>query len=311
MKTNHPPKRMPPQFWIGLLLVSVAWPLNWFLPGIRTHILFFFLWIGYALVVDGLVFLRKKTSLLTRSRVQFITLLPISVVSWWIFEFVNETFTHNWVYIGREYFTDTTHFLFGSLCFSTVMPAVFGTAELIGSFRSIQQLPPGPIIKPTPLVATLFYISGWLMLVLLIAYPHYFYPFLWISIYFILEPISLWLDRPTLASYTAKGNWSPVVALWIGVLITGIFWEGWNELSFPRWEYSTPGVNFFKIFRLELIGYGGYLPFALELFSLYQLLAACLPHYSRDYIQITSQPVIQQPPASLLAEQHSVPTPSI
>ncbi len=36
----------PVHGWIGVLLVVVFWPLNWFLPGLRTHLLFFPLWLG-------------------------------------------------------------------------------------------------------------------------------------------------------------------------------------------------------------------------------------------------------------------------
>src|SRR2546423_2924453 len=43
------------QEWLGLLLLAVCWPLNWSLPGMRTAYLFFPLWVGYVLAVDGLV----------------------------------------------------------------------------------------------------------------------------------------------------------------------------------------------------------------------------------------------------------------
>ncbi len=36
----------PVQGWVGVLLVAVFWPLNWFLPGLRTHLLCFPLWLG-------------------------------------------------------------------------------------------------------------------------------------------------------------------------------------------------------------------------------------------------------------------------
>ena len=58
---------LAPHGWVGLALISVAWPLNWALPGMRTHLLFFPLWLGYALAVDALVLRRRGTSLLTRS----------------------------------------------------------------------------------------------------------------------------------------------------------------------------------------------------------------------------------------------------
>src|SRR5687767_5479950 len=95
----------PVQLWIGLALIAVAWPLNWLLEGVRAHILFFPLWLGYTLAVDGLVYLRKGTSLLTRSASGYAGLFLISAPAWWLFELINWR-TQNWVYVGREVFTD-------------------------------------------------------------------------------------------------------------------------------------------------------------------------------------------------------------
>ena len=58
-------------------MIAVCWPLNWFLPGFRTQLLFFPLWLGYALTVDALVSRRSNTSLIARSPWGFV--LPMSV----------------------------------------------------------------------------------------------------------------------------------------------------------------------------------------------------------------------------------------
>jgi hypothetical protein len=46
---------MEPRTWVGLTLLAVTWPLNWTLRGTPTAYLFFPLWLGYILVMDGLV----------------------------------------------------------------------------------------------------------------------------------------------------------------------------------------------------------------------------------------------------------------
>jgi hypothetical protein len=258
------------QFWVGLLLIAVFWPLNWLLEGLRTHLLFFPLWLGYILVVDGLVLYRRGTSLLTRSKRAFVGLFLVSFPVWWLFEVINWR-TQNWEYLGRESFSDLSFFVLSSFSFSTVIPAVFGTAELVSTMGWIKRLPKGPVIKPVPAVLAGFLLIGLAMLSAMLIWPKLFFPFIWLSFYFILAPVNVWLGNRSLSEYTAVGNWQPVVALWIGALICGFFWEMWNIYAFPKWIYHVPPFEFLYVFEMPLMGYGGYLPFGLELFAFYQL----------------------------------------
>ena len=273
--------------WIGLVLVILFWILNWSLPGLRTHWGFFPLWLGYCLTVDALVFIRKGHSLLTRSPANYVVLFLVSVPVWWLFEAINLR-TRNWIFDGRQYFSNLEYFLLASLSFSTVVPAVFGTAELVSTFNWIKRR--GPRIVPEPATLVIFFLSGGLMLVLLMIWPTYFFPLVWISLYFISEPLNVWLGNRSLAQYTMRGDWRPILALWIGCLICGLFWEMWNFNSYPKWLYRVPFVDFLHIFEMPLLGYGGYLPFALELFALYHLVAGfLLPKESQHYIQISPE----------------------
>jgi hypothetical protein len=273
---------LPAQGWIGLLLIAVCWPLNWLLPGLRTHILFFPLWLGYILAVDGLVFLRKGTSLLTRSRARFIGLFFISAPAWWLFELLNWR-VQNWHYVGREQFTDIEYSILCTFSFSIVVPAVFGTAELTSTFIRRAS---GPVILPTPRTLATFFVTGLAMLAMLVAWPRYFFPFMWLSVFFILEPINAALGFPSLSHWTKGGDWSPVAALWSGTLICGFFWEMWNFFSFPKWIYTVPFANFVHIFEMPLLGYGGYLPFALELYALYNLVTGLFRVVRSDYVHL-------------------------
>src|SRR5260370_42331901 len=120
---------LEPQTWVGLSLLAVIWPLNWTLPGMRTAYLFFPLWLGYILVVDGLVKARTGTSLWTRSRWDFALLFLLSAPCWWLFEWLNSR-TCNWEYLGSAVLTPLEYYALCSVSFSTVMPAVFRTAAL-------------------------------------------------------------------------------------------------------------------------------------------------------------------------------------
>ena len=282
-------KRFPYHTWIGIGLILVFWYLNWSLPGLRTHWCFFFLWLGYCLTIDGLVFARKGTSLLTRNLKAYAGLFLASIPGWWLFELINLR-VQNWEYLGAEAFTPLAYFLLTSLSFSTVMPAVFGTAELASTFRWLRHKRSGWRLKPDKRTTLLFFVLGWVMLALLLIWPRYFFPFVWLSIYFILEPINVWLGNRTLAQYTAKGDWSPVYALWVGVLITAFFWEMWNFYAYPKWVYHVPFVDFLHIFEMPILGYGGYLPFSMELFAMVHLLIGLLKADDlRDYVQITPE----------------------
>ncbi|MFQ5989037.1 MAG: hypothetical protein ACE5K9_03885 [Candidatus Methylomirabilales bacterium] len=254
----------------GWLLIAVCWPLNWLWPGLRTHLLFFPLWLGYTLAVDGWVLRRTGSSLLSRSPRDFATLFLISVPVWWLFEIINWR-TGNWQYLGGEFFSDLEYAFFASLSFSTVIPAVFSTAALIGTSRWIDRFARGPHVPATPGICRGFFLTGCVMLGLLLAWPRYFYPFAWGFLFFLVEPINVWLGRRSILSGLHRGDWRTVIALSAGVLICGVFWEMWNYLSYPKWTYHVPFFGFWHVFEMPLFGYLGYLPFALELYVIVHL----------------------------------------
>ncbi len=257
--------------WIGLGLIAVCWPLNWLLPGPRTHFLFFPLWLGFILCVDKLVAIRSQTSLLRRSPAGFWLLFLASIPSWWLFELLNRRL-QNWEYIGGDRFTDLEYFLWASVSFSTVVPAVFETAELLGTFYpSTDFTPRAPIIFGSRRLAALAFI-GCCMLALLLLWPRIFYPLTWISLIFIFEPICKALHRPCLLDHLERRNWRPLAQLALGALVCGFFWELWNSHSYPKWIYHTPGAEFAYLFEMPALGYLGYLPFGLELYSITHLL---------------------------------------
>ena len=253
MEHAQPERRFAPRGRVGLLLVAVCWPLNWTLPGARTAYLFFPLWLGYTLVVDALVCRRGGVSIWTRSRWGFLLLFALSTPVWSLFEFINDR-TNNWEYLGAGGFTPLEYNALCALCFSTVMPAVFETAELVRTFRWVECLRPRVPIADTPRVNGLMLMAGLVMLVLTLRWPRFFYPFTWISLALIFEPANRALGRPHLLEWLKRGDWRPVVSLSLGALICGFFWEMWNEWSWPKWIYHTPGADFLRVFQMPLPG---------------------------------------------------------
>ncbi len=277
--------KFPLHGWIGLALVAVFWTLNWTLSGLRTYWAFFPLWLGYCLTVDALVFYRTATSLLARGWRKYVGLFLVSAPVWWLFEALNLR-TQNWVYVGISSFTPLQYDLWTTLSFTTVIPAVFGSAELVASFGFVKRLGRGLVIRPNRPTTIGFFIAGWVMLASMLTWPRLFFPFLWLSVYFILEPLNIWLGNRSLAEYTRHGDWCPVVSLWLGVLLTAFFWEMWNFYSYPKWIYHVALGGWLKVFEMPLLGYGGYLPFSLELYALYHLVAGLFGRKKTDYVRL-------------------------
>ena len=279
-----------PQLWAGLFLVAVVWPLNWLLPGLRTHLLFFPLWLGYSLAVDGLVYLRRGTSLLRRNPRAYAGLFLASAPVWWLFELIN-LHTQNWTYPGIELVEPFWRAVLKTLSFSTVVPAVFGTAELVSTWGRLKRLGAGPVVPPTRPVFFAFLLAGVTTMALLLLWPCVFLPFVWLSLYFMLAAVNGLLGFRTLGAYTGYGDWRPPLALMLGALVCGFFWEFWNFWAYPRWVYHVPPFDFLHIFEMPLLGYGGYLPFGLELFALYHLIVGVLQqHHLNDYVQFDLEP---------------------
>lgn len=218
-------------------------------------------------VVDALVLARAGTSLWTRSRRDFVLLFVASAPVWWLFETVNWR-TGNWQYLSSPTLTPFEYYTLCTLSFSTVMPAVFESAELVRTFRWMASFASRKPVAPTRRLRLGLLSAGMVMLMLTLLWPRFCYPFVWISLALIFEPLNGWLRRRHFLEWLQHGDWRPVLALALGALLCGFFWEMWNYWSWPKWIYHTPGANFLHVFEMPLLGYGGYVPFALELFGL-------------------------------------------
>jgi hypothetical protein len=277
-------KNFPRYGWFGIVVLLISWYLNWSLTGLRTHWGFFPLWLGFCLFIDALVYYRKHDSLIKRSLSRFILLFIISIPVWWLFELVNQL-TKNWIYLGREYFTDVEFALLASLNFSTVIPAVFEASELAATFRWIRKAKGGPRIPPTKATYFVFILISLFSVLLTIVWPRIFYPLVWVAGYFLIEPVNCLLKYPNLLRYTGQKDWRPVLALFTGGLLCGICWEMWNYYSFPKWQYDLPGLNKWHVFEMPLPGFLGFMAFALELYVVYHFIKGIFGD-KKDYLRL-------------------------
>ncbi len=272
-----------PWLWPGLALVVVAWWASWFGPGPLRHQAFFPLWFGYILTVDGLVRLRAGESLLTRNPARLALLFAFSVPLWWVFEWANG-FLGNWRYALPYPYAPVVYALLASLAFSTVMPALFETASLARTFRPFAGPIRGPRIALGRAGLVIIALAGAATFAASLLWPGYAFPLVWIGLFLLIDPINTLLGWRSLAGEVAHGRWDTVVVLWVTGLACGFFWEFWNVLAMPKWVYSVPFVGEPKLFEMPVLGYGGYLPFVLEVFAAYNLLYGLLFRRRDDYL---------------------------
>ncbi len=283
---SHPPltppvraRRFPWWGWGGLGLGGIAWLLawtrfSWFAPW--QTFTFTPLWLAYVVVVNALTMWRTgHCALIDRSRAVLL-LFPASALFWWYFEYLNR-FVQNWSYISVESFSSWQYFWYATLPFSTVLPAVLGTYELLQSFprlaAGLDQARPLHVTHPQRL--------GWIGLgigsiglVGMSVWPNYGYPLVWLAPLFILTSWQALLGLPTVFTPVQRGDWRAIWLWALAALVCGGFWEMWNVYSLAKWVYTVPFVNRFHLFEMPLLGYGGYMPFGLECAAVVQLLTA-------------------------------------
>ena len=277
---------------LGLTLIAVSWPASWLQVIPVGQYSFFPLWLGYILTVDALVLRRTGSSLLTRNLGAFLGMFLVSVPMWWVFEGINYS-TQNWHYLGAEGYSKLRYVVVASWHFSIVVPAVFETAELVNSFEStnrFQRGPPMPISRRLLIGAILL---GLLSLAALFVWPRYAFPATWSCLFLILDPINYLRGQPSVAARLRMGDWRVVVAMGVGALVCGWFWEMWNYWAFPKWHYTVPFLEYAHVFEMPLLGYGGYVPFGLEVYAAYHFLTSLVGWAPRDHSGFVSPATVR------------------
>ncbi len=255
--------------WVGIGITAVAWLLAWnrfaWFEAVQPYS-FTPLWAGYILVVQAWTFSRTERCLMLDRPRYFLALFPLSSAFWWFFEYLNR-FVQNWSYVGVNQFAPLEYFLHATIPFSTVLPAVLGTEDLLQSFplvragldrwKSVQIRKGQGIGRGLLLVATcgLIGIGIW---------PNYLFPLVWVAPLLVITALQMIQGEETIFSPLARGDWRPIWRPALAALICGFFWELWNYKSLAHWEYAVPFVQRFHLFEMPLLGYAGYLPFGLE-----------------------------------------------
>lgn len=258
--------------WIGLavmivgevlLILDNAFIKQWFTP---------VMWTGYILFLDALIFKLKGNSLIKNRTGQFLFMLPFSIGCWLLFEAYN-LHLQNWHYFGLP--EDTFQRYLGyAWAFATIWPGVLLTYEVVHhwNFFSGIKLPAFQFRKS---VLQFILMIGLVLLIVPIFVPQetaaYLFGPVWIGFVFFLDPINYFLRGKSLFGELESGRIDKVLSLFLAGAICGLLWEFWNYWATAKWIYTVPFLQEPKIFEMPLFGFLGFLPFAVEIYVMWQL----------------------------------------
>lgn len=267
--------RLKTYSYIGLFILIVSEILmfmeiqpiaTWFTP---------LAWYGYIFFIDGIIFRLKGSSLISSRRKEFLFMLPLSVVFWLIFEYYN-LLLKGWYYINLPH-PLWLRYIGYAVAFSTIMPGLFETAELLQCFLKFKNLK-FKKIKITNIFLYISMVLGTLFLAFPIIYPSpYLWAFVWCGFVFLLEPINYLRGNPSLFRDIEDGNIEIILSLLIGGYLCGFLWEFWNYWAYTKWIYTVPITENIKIFEMPLLGFLGFGPFCLEYYVMYYFIKGLKP----------------------------------
>jgi hypothetical protein len=232
-------------------------------------------WWGYILAVDAWIYRRKGSSPLTARRVVFAAQCILSVAFWCLFEAYNRLMP-GWEY--HNLVNDLpTRFLAYAISFATIMPGLFLTCELLQTYElfSSVRLPRIQWNNPALVVSM---IVGAIFCVVPPFFSSpvrgYLWAFVWTGWFFLLEPINYWRGAQSIYRDWERGSLTRTLQLFAAGAICGALWEFWNMWAYTKWVYTFPVGQNLKFFEMPLVGFLGFLPFALDYFVLFHFIAS-------------------------------------
>jgi hypothetical protein len=270
--------------WIGIALLVASEAL--LLLGVRAVATWFtpLMWTGYILAIDAVVYQRRGASWLTARRRELPLLVLLSVGVWVLFEAYN-FHLKNWAYLNVPE-NPWVRFAAFFWSFATIMPGVFETADLIGTFQSVR-CQPAASDPPRSAGLAICFTLGLALVTIPLAVPTkaaaYLFAAVWIGFILLLEPLLELLGIRSAVGEWRRGNRRQATALLMAGFVCGLLWEAWNYQAYQHqgayWVYTIPqalrvlGLHYGQ---MPALGLGGFPPFALELHAFYLTLKTLL-----------------------------------
>jgi hypothetical protein len=270
MKKDQQIKRFPAFGWIGLIIIVIAEIL--LIIDIKIVRIFFtpIVWTGCILFIDALLNKLSGKSYLTYKRKAFFLMLPVSLGCWLIFEAYN-LHLMNWKYINLP--ENMVVRIIGYVwSFITIFPGVLITSEVIDNWKIFDRF------KTRNFVMSIKTLTVWLLigalfiivpLILPTMYSKYLFALVWMGFVFLLDPINAFLGEHSLFIDLKAGKIDKLFSLFLSGVICGFLWEFWNYWATTKWIYILPFLQKPKIFEMPVVGFFGFLPFAVECYVMW------------------------------------------
>jgi len=244
----------------GTSTVAMLYQLEPFYSGYYS-----FAWWSYIIFIESFLYCRGSKSLLFENPREFLLLVPFSTTLWLVFESLNFRLS-NWHYINIP--SDTAVRWTGYfVAYSTVLPGIFSTKDLIEHFGVLKNSKTAPVSNPPKLYKP-FILTGIFFLILPLVWPGYFFPLVWGAFIFLLEPVNHWAGASSLLREWEKGSLRNFYLLFFSGVVCGLLWELWNFRAGSKWIYTVPHFAFLKVFEMPLLGFFGFPPFAVECYAM-------------------------------------------
>jgi hypothetical protein len=281
MNVDRTKTRFAPHGYAGIAIIIIAEVLlfsgnqlvgHWFTP---------IVWTGYILFVDALVYKLKSRSPLMTDRLEFVIIVLVSIVGWWLFEFYNAPrFWKSDLELWWHYHNLEPNLFLRRAgydwAFATISPAMFETAQLFKTTickREKQRT----AIRFSRSTLTVLAVLGAVGAIAPLIFPsEWFAPVVWLSLILLLDPVNALRGWPSISADLARGDWRRLWSLLASGLVCGVLWEFWNYWAIAKWTYTVPYFGNVKIFEMPVLGFLGFPPFAVECWVMYIFLRSLL-----------------------------------
>jgi hypothetical protein len=227
-------------------------------------------WFPTLWILDQLVVLQGGESLLADPRALF-AMLWWSAVIWFLFEAINFRL-EDWYYVFLPA-NRVERWVGITVSLATVVPAVLLPERLLDRLGVWHELHSRPVVLRPRDLRIAFWL-GWATLAATLAFPRVLHPLTWGAVWLVAEPVLYRTDPGrSLFADMAAGRWGRIARLMSAGLFAGVVWESFNYAARGKWIYTVPFLEQLKIFEMPPIGFLGFPFFALEVWSLYYLLA--------------------------------------